>query len=298
MNLRKRYGYLLVFTAAVGFIFTIAGFYGVWHYRPIVAKSVMETLALFDQTLKTTQDGLDIAGQALQSTTVGVASLQTTTRALAQTINDTNPLLDSLTSLTSKDFPAALDATQTSLASAQSSALLIDNTLATLTSIPFLPMDAYKPEVPLHTALEQVSTSLDSLTPALNTITSSLADGKANLNGVAVEINKISLTTQEISATLGSGQTVIDQYKSVTTQLKTRLEATQLAAPGWMMATAWILSLVLAWSLIAQLGLGMQGFDLLQSHNLVKKPWITISQRASRRFQTRKMRAYGFGIPD
>ena len=73
--------------------------------------------------------GLTVVGQVVQTTTVDAASLQTVIQGLAQTIHETKPMLDSLSSLTSKDFPDAVDATQTSLASAQSSALLIDNVI-------------------------------------------------------------------------------------------------------------------------------------------------------------------------
>jgi hypothetical protein len=204
----------------------------VWSNQAAVTKSVMDTLALFDQTLITTQDGLTIVSQGVQTTSVDVASLKTTTLALAQTIHGTNPMIDSLTKLTSQDFPAAIVATQTSLAAAQSSALLIDNLLATLTSLPFIQLPAYNPDVPLHTSLAQVSTSLDSLTPALTAITSSLVGGKANLSIVEVELNKISETTQTISTSFDSAQTAIDQYKTVTVQLKAQVEAAQLAVPG------------------------------------------------------------------
>ena len=118
------------------------------------------------------------------------------------------------------------------MASAQSSALLIDNVLAALTSIPFSPVAAYKPDVPLHTALAQVSTSLDTLIPSLATINTSLVDGKTNLGTVEVELTKISETTQGISSTLASAQSVIDQYKAVTTQLKANVEAAQHGAPN------------------------------------------------------------------
>ena len=178
----------------------------------------------------------------------------------------TNPMLDSLISLTNKSIPAAVSATQTSLASAQSSALLIDNVLATLTSVPFSPVATYKPDVPLHTALAQVSTSLDTLIPALATINTSLADGQTNLGVVEGELTKISATTQGISSTLASGQTVIDQYKAVTTQLKANVEATQHAAQTWILAIAWIMSLVFGWLLVAQLGLGLQGLDFIRGH--------------------------------
>jgi hypothetical protein len=172
--------------------------------------------------------------------------------------------------LTSTDLPATVSATQTSLASAQNSALLIDNVLTTLTSIPFLSVDAYKPVVPLHTALAQVSTSLNTITPSLVTINTSLADGKTNLGVVEVELNKISGTAQGINVTLGSAQTEIDQYDAVTTQLKANVEAAQLGVQTWMNTITWILSFMFVWLLVIQLGLGVQGLDLMRGHREVK----------------------------
>ena len=265
--LNRLFGYLLIFAAAVGFIFSVVGVIEIWRYRPVVEQKAIETLALFDQTLSTTQEGLIVVGQVVQTTTADAASLQTALQALAQTIHQTNPMLDSLTSLTSKDFPAAVDATQTSLASAQSSALLIDNVMTAITSIPLLPMAPYKPDVPLHTALAQVSTSLDSLTPALGTINSSLVDGKTNLGAVEVELDKMSETTKGIGIALGGAQTIIDQYKTVTAKLKLRVEAAQRAAPGWITTITWILSIFLAWLLVAQLGLCTQGLEMLHDRS-------------------------------
>jgi hypothetical protein len=268
--LRKLIGFLFMIAAVAGIIFSVLGLIQIWRYRPMVTQTVTDNLALFDQTLNTTQQGLTIVGQVVQTTTVDIASLQTTTHALAQAIHDTNPMLDSLTSLTGKDFPAAVSATQTSLASAQSSALLIDNVLAALTSIPFSPVASYKPDIPLHTALAQVSASLDALTPSLATINTSLADGKTNLSVVEVELNNISDTTKGISDTLGSAQTVIDQYQTATAQLKLRVEATQLVAPAWMTTATWVLTFVLGWLLIAQLGLAAQGLDMLHGRREAK----------------------------
>jgi len=264
MILRRLVGLLLIIAAIAGVVFSVAGLIEVWRYRPVVTQAVTDNLTVFDQALNTTQAGLTIVSQVVQTTTVEVASLQTTTQALAQAIHDTNPMLDSLTGLTGKDLPAAITATKTSLASAQGSAQLIDSVLAALTSIPLSPVAAYKPAVPLATALAQVSTSLDSLTPALATINTSLADGKTNLGVVEVELNQVSETTQGISNTLGGAQTVISQYQTLTTQLRARVAATQLAAATWITTISWVLSFVLGWLLIAQLGLGAQGLDMLR----------------------------------
>jgi hypothetical protein len=252
----------MVIAAVAGIIFSLVGLVEVWRFRPIVTKAVNDNLALVDQSLNTTQAVLTLVGKMVQTTTIDVASLQATTKALSLTIHGTNPMLDSLISLTGKDFPAAVRATQTSLASAQGSALIIDNMLSALTNIPFLPVAAYKPEVPLHTALAQVSTSLDILIPSLATINTSLTNGKTNLSTVESELTAISETTPGINDSLTNAQSVIDQYKAVTTQLKTNVEAVQLGAQKWINTITWILSFVIGWLLIAQLGLGLQGLDL------------------------------------
>jgi hypothetical protein len=264
MFLKRLVGFLLIIAAAAGVVFSIVGLVEIWRYRPVVSQAVTDNLALMDQALIITQDGLTIVGQVMQTTTADVASLQTTTQAVARAIHDTNPMLTALTTLTGNDFPAAISATKTSLASAENSALLIDNVLAVLTSFPLSPVAAYKPAVPLHTALAQVSTSLNSLPPSLAAINSSLADGKANLGVVEVQLNKISDTTKEMSTALGNAQTVVSQYQAVTTQLRAQVEAAQRAAPGWLMAITWILTFVLAWLLIVQLGLAVQGLDMVR----------------------------------
>jgi len=268
--IRRMIGILFVIAAVAGIIFSLIGLIEIWHYRPVVTKTVIDNLALGDQVLSTTQDVLTVVGQVVQTSTTDVTSLQATTQALALAIHDTNPMLDSLISLTSKDLPAAVSATQTSLASAQSSALLIDNVLVALTSIPFSPVAAYKPDVPLHTALAQVSTSLNTLIPSLTAINTSLTDGKTNLNVMETELTKISDTTQGISSTLTNAQTVINQYKATTTQLKANVETAQREAQTWILAITWILSFVLVWILIVQLGLGLQGLDLVRDRRDAK----------------------------
>ena len=270
MILRRLCGFLLVLAAAAGIVFSVGGLIEIWRYRPAVTKAVVDKLALVDQSLNTTQGVLTIVGQVVQTTTIGVTSLQATTQALASGIRDTTPMLDSLISLTSTGLPATVSATQSSLASAQNSALLIDNVLTALTSIPLLTLDAYKPVVSLHTALAQVSTSLNTIIPSLATINTSLADGKTNLGIVEVELNNISGTAQGINATLSSAQTVIDQYQVVTTQLKANVEAAQLGAETWILTITWILSFVFVWLLAIQLGLGAQGLDLARGHRQAK----------------------------
>ena len=108
MILRRILGFLLIFGAAAGFIFGVVGLIAIWRYQPGVTQSVVETLDLMDRTVNASQNGLVVVGDVLKISTVDVASLQTTIDALAQTVHGSSPMLDSLTNLTRKDFPAAL----------------------------------------------------------------------------------------------------------------------------------------------------------------------------------------------
>jgi hypothetical protein len=271
MILRRLINLLFIIAAAVGIFFSIVGLIGIWYIRSGVIKTTNDTLAFLDQTLNTTLDGLTTVDKLLQTPAEDMASLETATQALAQTIHDTNPMLDTLISLTGNEFPVAVDATQTSLASSQSSALLIDNMLAALASIPFLGLGNYAPDVPLHTALAQVSTSLNTLKPSLTTIRTSLVDGKTNLGILELELNNISATIKELRTTLEDAQTVIDQYTTVTKQFKMKVEAMQRKTPAWITTISLILSFVLVWLIIVQLGLGMQGLEILQGRREISK---------------------------
>jgi hypothetical protein len=284
MKLRRLFGFLLVIAAAIGFLFSAIGLIAIWRYRPAVTQSVTDNLALFDQVLKTTQDGLTIVGQVVQTTASDVNSLLTTIQTMAKAIHDTNPMFDSLTNLTSKDFPSAVSATQSSLALAQNSALVIYKVLTALTSIPFLPVTAYKPDSPLHTTLSQISASLNSLTPLLATITNSLTDGKTNLGIIEGKLNNISDATKGISSSLANLQTAIDQYQTVTTRLKVQVETAQRVAPAWIMAIAWILSFFIGWLLVAQWALCAQGFDMLRSRREVERHFYSFRSGPSGRW--------------
>ena len=91
MILRRMIGILFVIAAVAGIIFSIVGLVEIWRYRPVVTKTVTDNLALFDQALTTTQEVLTIVGQVVQTTSVDVVSLQSTTQALAQAIHDHKP---------------------------------------------------------------------------------------------------------------------------------------------------------------------------------------------------------------
>ncbi len=260
----------MVISAWIGALFCLVGLTAVWAYRPVVTDSALQNLTLIDQSLTSTESVLTTVSDMVQTTTADVNSLQVTAKALSTGIHDANPMFDSLIKLTGQDLPAAITSTETSLASAQSSALLIDNVLSALTNIPFSPVKPYKPAVPLHTALGDVSNSLNTLTPSLEAIHASLYFGKNDLATVDGELTKISQSTQDINGSLGNAQTVIADYKASVSELKNNVENTRDKLPGWLLILAWGMTVLLIWMLMAQIGWGLHGMDILRSTNKIK----------------------------
>lgn len=255
LNFRRKWavGGLLVVTSVVGLLLSTIAIVAIWFFRPILTDSILKNLTVTRSALDSTEVVLASVTKMVEVTSTDIVSLQNTTSALSLGIQDTNPTLDSLMQLTGHDLPAAIESTQTSLASAQSSALLIDNTLGAITSLPIAPIAPYHPAVPLHTALKNVSTSLDPLKPSLQQINTSLFKSKADLASISSEIDKISTDTQGLNAPLINARAAIEQYTADVQQLKTNVLLAEVNLPIRITVGAWILTFLLLWGMAAQI---------------------------------------------
>jgi methyl-accepting chemotaxis protein len=187
--------------------------------------------------------------------------VQSTTASLAQSLEDAVPILDSLDRLVRNDLPATITATQTSLASAQTSAKLIDDVLGAITQLPLLPLDQYAPEIPLHVALGQVSESLDPLPASFENIADSLETARGNLSELQVQVKGVNAELDEINANLASATSAITQYRAITHELQVKIDAAQTKLSSSLNRISWTVTAILCWLIIASLGLLTQGLE-------------------------------------
>jgi peptidoglycan hydrolase CwlO-like protein len=262
-GLNKIIGILLVIAAVSGLIICIAGIIGAWQVRGIVSTNLGQTFDLLDNTLGATGNALEVADQSLQTAQQSVDTLATTIQITGKSISDTVPLIDSLTQLTTQDLPDTVSATQTALEGAKTSAQMIDTTLTLLTAIPFLPLEPYTPEVSLSQALGDVSTSLDPLTESFTSMESSLTMTRDNMVSIGSQIDTIANNVSQINTSLGTAGDVIGQYKDVVDLLQKQVAAAKASLPRVMNMMAWLFTVVLVWLGLTQVGLLMQGFEML-----------------------------------
>jgi hypothetical protein len=263
---RRLIGSLMIIAAIISLLVSAFFLAQIWRLRQPATTRVVENLDLLYATVVTMENSIILVDDTVSSLRASSESISESAASVADTVNDTSMMADSFATLLGDDLTNTITNTQTAIISAQSSAVVIDNVLTGLASIPFIGID-YNPQVPLNQALRNISDTLSAIPPSLVQIQGDLESTSTDLSQLEANLKLISQDLQDILITIAEAQFVIDEAQIEITQLKTRLEYSRSAAPGWILALAWVLTFVIAWLSISQLGLLLQGFDVLINTN-------------------------------
>jgi methyl-accepting chemotaxis protein len=265
---RRIIGIILVILAVVSLIITVYGIVQIWQWREPVIDNITDSLDLAGSTLQATADGLVVVGQSLDSVINSISGLESTVSTLAKSIEDSAPLVSSLSTLTGDVLPQAVSSAQTSLESAQDGARIIDTVLRALT---ILNRSSYEPQIPLHEALGEVSEGLNDIPESLTTMEDSLNTTYDNLEVMQAEISLIAEDIGAINEGLEEGKKVIEQYQELIADMQTRIDRFQSRLPSLINTLAWVLTFILVWLGITQIGLLVQGVTMSRADDRKKE---------------------------
>ncbi len=262
-TLARAIGLTLVISAVIAMLFSLFGLIVIWSARTTVNDRVSYNLNLLNTTLTTTNQTLNLLNNTIDTIGGNIYSLEISTQEMVTTVQQTRPMLDTMSNLLGTNIPETITATQTSLRSAQTSALLIDNMLSTLAKIPLLGLGQYKPQVPLNVALGDVSNNLENLKPSLKTIQQNLSTANQNMGNLADQIGQVGSDLQKMDQNLNQARSLIAQYRTTNNQLLDQVQRLQERSPGWILDLAWLLTILVIPLIITQIGLLIQGLELL-----------------------------------
>ena len=97
--LRKILGILVMCAGVLGLVLSLAGLVAIWAFKPVVASSVDNTITMLNSAVTTSQQAMQIAGEALGGTVESVNALSTMLGATATSVQDTQPMLDQIKAL-------------------------------------------------------------------------------------------------------------------------------------------------------------------------------------------------------
>ena len=257
-------GIALVAAGIAGIILSIAGIVVLARVEHIVEPVMMKQVELIDRTLATTAEGLVLAETSLALAADTAASLETVMAGVGQAVGDTAPMMDSVADLLGEQLPATIRATQDTLAAVATSAKLVDDVLSVVTAIPLLGMGSYVSEVSLHQGLEEVAASLDEVPISLGAAQEGLTSASGNLEGLQEDFTVVADDLGQLSTSLESAQSVVVRHQGTVADLQALVASIRQGLPGWLRLFQLGLSFVLIWLGIAQIGLIIQGWELIR----------------------------------
>jgi hypothetical protein len=140
----------------------------------------------------------------------------------------------------------------------------VDDVLAIVTTIPFLNLDVYNPDVPLFEGFEEMADSLGRIPESLSEAKGGLESTVGNIEQVEDDFASMARNVGEIATDLEDAQSVIVQYQEIVSEVQGTISSAQESLPGWLRLLRWGFSLMLVWLAIAQIALVAQGWELIE----------------------------------
>jgi hypothetical protein len=275
--LRRILGVLVMIAGALGLVLSLAGLVSVWVAKPSVAVYASSTIDTLGESVVTSQQVMDITGQALGATVDSVDALSTMLSTTAATVEDTQPVLDEFDTIMASTLPTTLQATTDSLHAAQEAAQVLESAIQSLDSFRFLlsaaplvgdlvelPEEPYNPEKPLADSLGELAANLEGLPDTFVGMSANLSATDDNLAIVQGNLITMADSVKLISGSLSEYERMVIQSRSSLDNLTSILTGIQSNLGSILNGAALVLSLFFIWLLAAQVVILSQGWELYQ----------------------------------
>jgi methyl-accepting chemotaxis protein len=260
----KLIGWILIMTAIFGWLVSLAGTVALWAVKPVVSKSVTALVSTSLDTLNATSSMLQVIEDTLDGAGKNLALVSDITGQVANAVDSTTPLLNSLSGLVGTDLVNTVTKVQESLVGLQATAKVIDTTLALISRIPFVSNNPYNPEVPLDKSVSNISTGMADLPVNLKEFKTTLTTASASLTDMPSTIHRLAAEIDKINASVTSARDVVAKYQSTVDRMIAQMEAIQKALPVALTLIWLAMTMVFVWMACAQLGFYTQGVERLQ----------------------------------
>ena len=263
-TLKKTLAVLMVCVTSLGILLSLFFLVLTWRVRQPVTEKLQNALTQTSSILQTTIVGLDVIDQVVTNVYSTTLYLNDATAALSQTIANTGQFIDSAGSFVGEDLNNTITNTQRTLESAQSSALVIDNILTTLSSVPLIGIN-YNPSEPLSSALGKVSASLDPLQESLKSFQDNLTATRTNMQIFTDQLKLMGQNITNLNQNLAASQKVIDNYRDQVTSMKSWVDNAVTSLPTWVTTVCVVISFFILLLVMVQAAILLQAIYLLKT---------------------------------
>jgi methyl-accepting chemotaxis protein len=228
-------------------------------------RAIDEIGAALDTGLGRTVDSLDTAGDTLVLTkstfdqvTSGLETVGTTADNVAQSLRDTQPLLNRISTVAAEDIPNSLEAIENAIPSVADAAGTIDDTLETLSdfevdrSIAGVPISFdlginYAPEIALDDSVLQIGRSIEGMPESLRALRTDLDVANENLESVSSSVGDIAANLDALGTNVEQIEPLVDDYIKMVSDTRQLVIQTQDRLDRQLETAKLIVTLLFAW---------------------------------------------------
>ncbi|MEJ2750843.1 MAG: hypothetical protein P8183_23490, partial [Anaerolineae bacterium] len=273
--IRRLLGLVIIIIGLGGIALSVAGMTVAPHLIDTIGDSLESNLILVSESLDTVQETLLLAQSTVTEVTGGLDTVEASAVHLGQTLNQTRPLLDQISTIASDEVPQSLDAIQATMPDLVQVAAAIDDTLTILNrfkideqifGIPIrydLGID-YNPAVPFDESVSSIGRSFETLPGQLRGLDAYVAVANDNLALISEDVLAISQDLDGVNGRIAELDPLLEDYLRTVVELNDSTRQTRQIILNELTNLKRIVIIALAWVALSQLAPLYLGLELLR----------------------------------
>jgi hypothetical protein len=278
--IRRIVGVLLLVVGVVGLALAGAGVAMSGRAIDAIGSSMDTTLTLLSDTLTTVRGTFELTKTTVDQANTGLLTASETSATVAQTVADSQPLIDQMTEVATGTVPDSLDAVEAAIPNLAAAAGAIDSALQTLGAFQFertvlgqsfgfdLGLD-YNPEVPLSETVLSLGASLDGLADELRGMEANLVLANSNLGLLSANVDTIATNLETVYGSVGQLAPLVDAYVIQIDQTQEMVTSSRGAMNAQLATVKAVAIVLILWFGLYQLVPLYLGWKMIRSDRVI-----------------------------
>ncbi|MCB9422934.1 MAG: hypothetical protein H6667_24250 [Ardenticatenaceae bacterium] len=273
--IRRLVGLVIIIVGLGGIILSVIGMKAAPRTIDTIGNSLEANLVLVSESLDTVQETLLLAQSTVGEVTGGLDTVEESAVHVSLTINQTQPLLDQVSTIASDEVPQSLDSIQAAIPDLVQIAAAIDDTLTVLNSfrvdqqILGIPIKFdlginYGPAVPFDESVSQIGRSFETLPGQLRDLDEYVVVANDNLALISEDVLAISQDLDGVNGRIAELDPLLKDYLRIVVELNDSTRQTRQIILGELNTLKRIVTIALAWVALSQLAPLYLGLELLR----------------------------------
>jgi len=272
--MRRLIGAFMLLIGVFGVVLSVIGMIVGQRLVDEVAAGLEANLTLTLESMDTVYESLVLTQEMVAEINEGLATVETTADNVALALENTGPLMEEISEVTSEEVPESLETVQASIPALMEVATTIDETLFVLSDFRIdqqilgIPLRwdlgvNYDPEVPFATSVEQLGDSLDGLPGQLRSLRVYISVTQENVGTISTDVMEIADNLNAVNENVAELDPLLDEFLATVTEFSDSLRQTRQMLVEQVRMVKIVLTIVLAWMGLTQIAPLYLGWELV-----------------------------------